>query len=191
MTPEELIERNVRNALVVQEGVLGLASEIASAARHISTAFAAGGKLLFFGNGGSAADATHAAAEFVGRFLVERQALPALSLTDNTSALSAISNDYGYERAFARQVEAFGRAGDVAVGISTSGSSANVVAAVEAARRQSLTTIALVGARPGAVSELADVVIAIPSQETPRIQEAHGLVIHLLCELVENCLPPS
>src|SRR5215470_5085461 len=134
-----------------------------------------GGKVLFFGNGGSAADAQHLAAEFTGRYLKERRALPALALHANTSSLTAIGNDYGFDFVFARQMEALGRKGDVAVGISTSGNSPNVLRALQVAREKSIFTIALTGASGGKMKQAVDCAICIPSEETPRIQECHIL----------------
>lgn len=167
---------------------------IAAAAELVAEALAAGHKLLLFGNGGSAADAAHVAAEFVGRYLVERRALPALALADNLSAVTAIGNDYGYDEVFARQVRALGTAGDVAVGLTTSGRSVNVVKGLEAAAEEGLVTIALTGADPGPVGAAASHQIAIPSSETPRIQEGQILAAHILCEWVEARLaedPPG
>jgi phosphoheptose isomerase len=146
----------------------------------------AGGKVLIFGNGGSAADAQHFAAELSGRFLRERAALPVLALTTDTSALTAIANDYGYEHVFARQLEAHGRAGDVAIGISTSGTSPSVVRALETARNRGLVTIAMTGRGGGLLAPLADHLIDVPHRETARIQEVHGMVVHIVCELVEE-----
>jgi D-sedoheptulose 7-phosphate isomerase len=145
-------------------------------------------KALFFGNGGSAADAQHLAAEFVGRYLRERGPMPALALNANSSAVTAIGNDYGYERVFARQVEAHAVRGDVAVGISTSGNSESVVEASIVARRLGLFTIALTGASGGRLRDVVDVLIAVPSDATPRIQECHILVGHALCDAVEQAI---
>jgi D-sedoheptulose 7-phosphate isomerase len=187
---EQLAQRRIRESLAVQERLLegDAVTALTRAAEAIATSFRSGGKLLLFGNGGSAADATHVAAEFVGRFLLERRALPALSLSDNPSSVTAIANDYAYERVFARQVEALGSAGDVALGISTSGRSANVLAGLEAARSGGLTTLALTGGDGGQMGEAADVCIIVPSDATPRIQEGHTLVAHILCELVEQAI---
>lgn len=149
-------------------------------------AFRRDGKLLLFGNGGSAADAQHTAAELVGRFRLNRRALPALALTVDTSVLTSVANDIAFDAVFARQVEALGRAGDVALGISTSGASKNVVAALEAARAAGLGTIALTGRDGGAVGRAADVHINVPSDSTPRVQEVHRTLLHVLCELVEH-----
>jgi len=169
--------------------------EITAAAEAIGAAAVAGNKVLLFGNGGSAADAVHIAAEFVGRYLVERRPLPALALNANISALTAIGNDYGFEEIFARQVTALGAAGDVAVGLTTSGRSPNVARGLEAASALGLTTIAMTGADPGPVGAAAALTIAIPSTETPRIQEGHMVAAHTICEWVEEAIgggePPS
>jgi D-sedoheptulose 7-phosphate isomerase len=192
MTTEQaqLAERRIRESIEAQQGLLepALIDSVVRAAEALADALRGGGKVLAFGNGGSAADATHLAAELVGRFLLERDGLPALSLSDNASALTAISNDFGYERVFARQVEALGRPGDVAVGISTSGRSPNVLAGLAAAREGGLATVALTGGDGGEMRQAAGVCIVVPSGDTPRIQEAHTLVAHLLCELVERAL---
>ncbi|MBN1353916.1 MAG: D-sedoheptulose 7-phosphate isomerase [Candidatus Omnitrophica bacterium] len=144
-----------------------------------------GGKLIVFGNGGSAADSQHMAAELVGRFKKERKALPAIALTTNSSILTALANDYDYGLTFARQVEALGKAGDVAIGISTSGKAANVIDAIAKAKKLGLTTIGLTGKDGGHLKDLADLPIVVESDDTPRIQEAHILIIHVLCELIE------
>ena len=144
-----------------------------------------GGKVLFFGNGGSAADAQHLAAELVGRFVRERAGLPAIALTTDSSILTAVGNDYGFEQVFARQIQALGRPGDVAVAISTSGNSANVLEGVKEARKRNLKTIGLTGTGGGALAQQADVAITIPSTSTARIQECHIAIGHLFCELVD------
>ena len=155
----------------------------------IRTALRAGHKLLLFGNGGSAADAQHIAAEFVGRFKIERTPLAAIALTTDTSALTAIANDYGYADVFARQVRALGRAGDVALAISTSGNSANVLRAVAACRRQGIKTVALTGGTGGKLAGATDWVLRVSgSTESARIQETHILVGHVICELVDEQL---
>lgn len=159
---------------------------ILDAGRRIGAALRAGGKLLVFGNGGSAADAQHFAAELVGRFQRERAALPALALTTDPSVVTALANDYGIEHVFRRQVEAHGRAGDVAFGITTSGRSKNVVEALRVARQRGLVTLGLTGRGGGAVRELVDVLIDVPHDSTQRIQEVHGMVVHLLCEILED-----
>lgn len=160
--------------------------EIVRAAEVVASSLAAGGKVLLFGNGGSASDASHVAAEFVGRFMRERRALPALSLCADHAALTAIANDYGFERVFARQVEACGVAGDVAVAISTSGRSANVLAGVRTARELGLATIGLTGGDGGSLADLVDVCLTVPSGATARIQESHILIAHVVCDLVEQ-----
>jgi D-sedoheptulose 7-phosphate isomerase len=155
----------------------------------VASALAAEHKVLLFGNGGSAADAQHIAAELVGRFLGERKALPAIALTTDTSALTAIANDYGYEQVFARQLLALGRAGDVAIAISTSGKSPNVLRAVEAARTLKMHVIGLTGGDGGALARLVDVSLCVSASTlSPRIQETHILIGHVLCELVDRRL---
>ena len=166
--------------------MLELAGErIAAAAELLVGSFRAGGKLLAFGNGGSAADAQHLASELAGRFDRERPGLPALALTANTSDLTAIGNDYGFERVFARLVEAHGREGDVVVALSTSGNSPNVIAGVETARARGLRSIGLVGKGGGLLASHCEVVIQVPSQVTARVQECHIAAVHVLCELVD------
>jgi D-sedoheptulose 7-phosphate isomerase len=161
---------------------------ITRAADALIAAYLAGHKALFFGNGGSAADAQHLAAEFLGRYLRERKPLPALALNTNTSAVTAIANDYGYEQTFSRQLQAFSSPGDIAVGISTSGNSCNIVGALVLARDLGLFTIALTGASGGQMQGLVDVLIAVPSEETPRIQECHILAGHAICDAVEGAI---
>jgi phosphoheptose isomerase len=159
---------------------------IVGAAATIRTAMAAGGKLLIFGNGGSAADAQHFATELVVRFERRRQAFAALALSTDTSVLTAAANDFGYDRVFARQVEALGRPEDVALGISTSGESANVLRGLEAAAARGLKTIALTGRDGGALGAAAAVHINVPEASTARVQEVHMTVIHAICALVER-----
>ena len=151
-----------------------------------------GGKLLFAGNGGSAADAQHMAGEFVSRFEFDRPGLAAVALTTDTSTLTAIGNDYGFERLFARQVQALGRAGDVLVVYSTSGGSPNILRALETARTQSVVTVGLTGNRGGPMNELCTHLLAVPSPDTPKIQEGHLVLGHILCGLVERAMftPP-
>ena len=156
------------------------------AAEAIRRTHSSGGKVLIFGNGGSAADAQHMAAELVNRFQKERKALAALALTTDTSVLTSIGNDYTFERVFDRQVEALGRPGDVALGITTSGDSANVVRGLEAARGIGMVTIALTGRDGGAAGRLADIHVNVPDVSTPRVQEVHLTLIHAICELVEG-----
>ena len=163
----------------------GSLDEVVRAARMIREAHAAGGKLLVFGNGGSAADAQHLAAELVNRFQREREAIAAVALTTDASILTSVANDFSFDRVFVRQIEALGRAGDVALGISTSGASANVVKGLETARARGLKTIALTGRDGGAVGKAADVHVNVPDESTARVQEVHGTLIHAICELVE------
>ena len=163
------------------------AADVAHAAGLIAEAFGAGGKLLICGNGGSAADAQHIAGEFVNQFLSkDRRALPALALTTDGGVLTCIANDNGFERVFARQVEAFGARGDVLLAITTSGNSPNVIAAAEQAREQGLKVVGLLGRDGGRVRELCDVALVVESADTQRIQETHNLVGHILCDLVER-----
>ena len=166
-----------------------IAPEVDAAAKILIDRLLAGARLLACGNGGSAADAQHIAAELTGRFLRDRRPLSALALHANGSSLTAVSNDYGYDHVFAREVQAHGRSGDVLLAISTSGRSKNVLLAMEAARAQGMTVIALTGANGGSSMQmLADVCLCVPSTDTPRIQELHAVVGHTLCELVENAL---
>lgn len=144
------------------------------------------GKVILFGNGGSAADSQHIAAELVGKFLKERKALPAIALTTNTSILTAIGNDYSYAQTFARQLDALAEKKDIAIGISTSGKAANVIEAIELANRKGITTIALTGGDGGGLAKIAKISIIVPSEVTPRIQEAHITIGHIICQLVED-----
>ena len=166
----------------------GFPEEIVRAADLIAEALREGKKLLVFGNGGSAADAEHICAELVGRFLRDRRGLPAIALSSNGAILTAWSNDKGFESVFERQIEALGQPGDVAWGISTSGNSPNVVAAMKAARAAGLRTIGLTGAGGGEVAAYSDVLLAVPVRETPQIQEAHMVTYHSICSIVEQRL---
>ncbi len=168
-----------------------LVDEIERAAETIVAALNSGRKVLFLGNGGSAADAQHLAAELVGRLAIERAALPALALTADTSVLTALGNDYGFDQVFARQVEAHGQAGDVLIAISTSGRSKNVLTALEAARGRGMRTIGLAGGSGGDMAELCDTCLKMPSRETQKIQEAHIVVGHIICGLVEQAIAPK
>ncbi|RME56005.1 MAG: SIS domain-containing protein [Deltaproteobacteria bacterium] len=162
------------------------ATRIVEAAERMSQAIAQGRKVICFGNGGSAADAQHLAAEFVTRYRKERRALPAIALTTDTSVLTSIGNDYGFEEIFARQIEALGQEGDVAVAISTSGNSPNVLRGVEAARQQGVDTIGLTGGNGGRLAEAVDLCLCVSgTTATGRIQEIHITIGHLLCELIE------
>ncbi|OGW75745.1 MAG: phosphoheptose isomerase [Omnitrophica bacterium RBG_13_46_9] len=159
---------------------------IEDAARRIIRAIKNGCKVIVFGNGGSAADSQHMVAELIGRFKKERKAIPALSLTTNTSSLTALSNDYSYDIIFRRQLEALAKEGDIAIGISTSGMANNVIEALTAAKGMGLETLALTGKDGGRVDSIADLSIVVRSHNTARIQEAHILIIHILCELIEE-----
>lgn len=165
-----------------------LSPAILSLADELAAVLSRGRSLLVFGNGGSAADAQHFAAEIVGRFKRERSAWPAVALTTDTSILTAIGNDYGFDRVFSRQVEALARPDDLVLGISTSGNSENVRQALVTARRIGCRTAALLGRDGGVIREIVDIPIVIPSDDTPRIQEAHSLIIHIVCDLVEKTL---
>lgn len=165
-----------------------LVEPITKCVELIVSALNNGHKVLTMGNGGSAADAQHLAAELVGRFLLERKALPAIALTTDTSILTAVGNDYGFDEIFKRQVEALARPGDILIGISTSGNSANVVRALEAGREIGVTTIGLLGRDGGDIGKLVDLALTVPAFDTPRIQEAQLFVMHTLCDLVERTL---
>jgi D-sedoheptulose 7-phosphate isomerase len=164
---------------------------IAQVAENIAYGLRQGNKILFFGNGGSAADAQHLAAEFVGRFGPDRSPLAGISLSTDTSILTALGNDYGYESVFSRQIEALGQPGDTAVAISTSGNSPNVIKAADIARSKGLFTIGLTGETGGILNDHVEVVFRVPSRRTPRIQETHLLLGHILCELVDRELFPQ
>lgn len=163
-------------------------ADIERAAQAMIASMAAGNKIMFCGNGGSAADSQHLAAELMGRYLRDRGPLPALALTVDTSALTAIGNDYGYVEVFARQLRGVGRSGDVLVGLSTSGNSANVIAAIEAARAMGVVTIGMTGTNSGRMDDLCDILIKVPATRTNRIQEMHIAVGHMLCGFVEDAL---
>jgi D-sedoheptulose 7-phosphate isomerase len=185
------ITGRLREAAAVTEAMSARAAEIARAAALVAESFQRGGKLLLCGNGGSAADCQHMAAEFVSRLTKEvtRPGLPAIALTTDTSYLTAYANDFGFDGVFARQIEALGAAGDVLLAISTSGSSRNVLAAVDAARRKAIAVIALAG-DGGPLAGAADVAIQVPSRDTQLIQQVHLAVEHLICQLVEQALYP-
>ncbi|MGH9971284.1 MAG: D-sedoheptulose-7-phosphate isomerase [Pyrinomonadaceae bacterium] len=185
----KLLERSLREHLETVQALLETrVGEIERTGEMICAALRDGRKVLLCGNGGSAADAQHIAAELVGRYELQRRAWPAIALTTDTSALTALSNDYGYDDVFARQVEALAGDGDVLIALSTSGTSANVVKAVETARRLGCKTIALTGGAGEPLASLCDAVVSVPSPRTSRIQEAHITVGHLWCELVDATL---
>jgi D-sedoheptulose 7-phosphate isomerase len=187
MERRSLIENVFREHISVLQTLFeSVGDVIISSGLALYEALAKGQKVLICGNGGSAADAQHFAAELAGRFEKERQGLPGIALTTDTSALTAIGNDYGFERIFARQVEALGRRGDVLVAISTSGNSPNVVSATESARAAGMKVIGLTGGDGGMMKQLCDHLIAIPSRRTARIQEMHITVIHIWCDLLDR-----
>jgi D-sedoheptulose 7-phosphate isomerase len=186
---DNILRKNIESSIEVHGRILeACLPAMTAAAGALIAAYRSGHKALFFGNGGSAADAQHLAAEFLGRYLRERRPLPAIALHANTSAVTAIANDLGYEHVFSRQLQALATAGDVAVGISTSGNSQNILEALTVARQMGVYTIGLTGASGGRMRELVDVLIAAPSNETPRIQECHILVGHALCDAVEQAI---
>ncbi len=177
--------RELVDAMLADPALMAAADRMAHVAVSV---FAEGGKLLIFGNGGSAADSNHIAAEFVGRYLNDRRPLPALSLAENQSSITAIGNDYDFDQVFARQVEAFGRPGDLAVGLTTSGNSKNVISALERAATLNLRTVAMTGGNPGKAGGAAELVVSIPSSLTPNVQHGHMLTAHIVCEWVEQRL---
>jgi len=186
MTDADRVAAAFRESARNFEALTKNADDVAAAARMIVAAMKGGGKAIFCGNGGSAADSQHLAAELMGRYLKEREPLPAVALTTDSSALTAIGNDYAFDEIFARQLRGLGKKGDVLIGISTSGNSRNVVAAIETARARGIASIALTGAAGGAMRALADLCIAVPSKDTPRIQEMHIAIGHMICDLVER-----
>jgi D-sedoheptulose 7-phosphate isomerase len=164
--------------------------QAAEIAARIVDSLRAGGKIIFFGNGGSSMDAGHLAAELLGRFYYDRPSLPAVSLADSTAAMTAIGNDYSYAEVFARQVRGLGVAGDVLVGLTTSGNSANVIAALQAGRELGMVTVSLTGANGGGVADVSDVCVQVPTTDTPRVQEACMHLGHSICEIVEATIYP-
>jgi D-sedoheptulose 7-phosphate isomerase len=183
----EAVVRALKEAAAAHERMTANVAPVVAVAEAIITSLGQGGSVLVFGNGGSAADAQHFAAELLGRFEQERRAWPAIALTTDTSAMTAIGNDYGFDRVFSRQLEALGRKGDVAIGISTSGNSPNVLRALETANERGLITVALTG-RGGEAGTLAAHHIAVPETRTARVQEVHATLLHVICELVEKGL---
>jgi D-sedoheptulose 7-phosphate isomerase len=188
---EQLAQQTIQESIALQQTLLAAESLVRLLARvgtAMATALSKGRKILLFGNGGSAADAQHIAAEFVGRYRMERPSLPAIALTTDTSALTAIGNDYAFEDVFARPLEALGNRGDVAMGFSTSGKSPNVLKAMAAARKKGLVTVGLTGQSGEALVRQVDFCFRVPSVDTPRVQEAHALIGHILCDMVEKLL---
>jgi D-sedoheptulose 7-phosphate isomerase len=185
------VSRSIESSITVKQKLLSSVDVVSSVARVseiLIEALRNGNKPLLFGNGGSAADAQHIAAELVGRFAFNRPPLPALALSVNTSCVTAIGNDYGFDLVFARQLQALARAGDVAIGLSTSGNSPNILRAFEVAKNLRVHTVALTGEGGGKLKGVADHCICVPSNETPRIQECHILIGHVVCELVEQAI---
>lgn len=185
------IQSQIQSSIQVKQDLLNnttLLNQIADAAQHIIKTYQNNGKTLLAGNGGSAADAQHIAAEFVGRYYFDRPSIPSIALSTDTSIITAISNDYGYEDLFARQVNGYGQAGDVFIGISTSGNSANILKAIEVCKQKQITSIVLTGQTGGKMDGAADICIKVPSTDTPRIQESHILIGHMICYLVEDAL---
>ncbi len=186
---KEQIEQLIQASIDVKLEVLAnkeLQKNLGRCVTAIVTAFKNGNKVLFCGNGGSAADAQHLAAEFSGRFYTDREALPAEALHVNTSYMTAVANDYSYDVVYSRMIQGIGKAGDVLVGLSTSGNSGNIVKAFETAKQKGMTTIGFTGASGGKIKELSDLLINVPSTDTPRIQESHILLGHIICQLVEE-----
>lgn len=183
----EVVSRTLTGAIRLHEQAqtASVAATVAATEQMVAS-LRSGGKILVCGNGGSASDSQHFAAELVGRFERERRALPSIALTTDTSILTAIGNDYAYDRVFARQVEAVGRPGDVLLGISTSGGSRNVLEAFRVAKSGGLTTIALTGRDGGVVGAAADIHVNVPSTSTARVQEVHRTLMHAMCELIER-----
>ena len=186
MTPDDIARRFQESGEVKLQFARTHADRIATVAALLSTAVQSGRKILLFGNGGSATDASHIATEFVGRYDRDRLPLPALALTADTAALTCIANDYGYEDVFARQIDALGQPGDVAIAISTSGNSPNVVKGVETAGKKDLITVGWTGRDGGKLAALVDHLFLVPSHVTARIQECHITLGHVLCEMVEE-----
>ena len=186
---KEFIEHSLQHGIAAKKQFAEQSSEsLLALVDLLASTFTDGGKVLIFGNGGSAADAQHLAAEFVNRFLIDRPPLAAVALTTDTSVITSIGNDFSFDDIFAKQVTALGREGDVALGISTSGNSANVVLGIEAAVRQGMKTAVLTGEGGGRLADMADIVLAVPSRKTPVIQEVHLWIEHLICQLVDEVL---
>lgn len=186
MSKEEEAIRGIEDSISLKRQLQREAKTLVAIAEVLVEAFQNGNKVLLLGNGGSAADAQHIACELAGKFYRDREALPAIALTTNTSALTAIANDYGYEAVFLRQLQGLVKGGDVVIGISTSGNSPNVLLAMEEAKRRGAVTVAFTGQARGRLSELADYVLSVPSKDPPHIQEAHITAGHIICHLVEE-----
>ncbi len=188
---ENIIKQHIEESVQTKQRILSdstLLANIKQAAELLIEAYQSGKKTLLAGNGGSAADAQHIAGEFVSKFYFDRPGIPSIALTTDTSILTAVGNDYGFEQLFARQVQAQGSAGDVFIGISTSGNSRNILTALQTCKKEGIKTIGLTGEKECQMDQLCDIVIKIPSTSTPRIQESHIMVGHILCCLVEEAL---
>ena len=186
MNTVEMIKSELEGHLAAIKATFALEADIKKACETAVATLKAGGKILLCGNGGSAADAQHIAAELTGRYKTERGALAGIALTTDTSALTAIGNDYGYEFVFSRQLEALGRKGDLLIAISTSGNSGNVIKALELARKIGIKTIGLSGRTGGAMNELCELNLVVPSNDTPRIQEMHIMIGHIICQAIDD-----
>jgi D-sedoheptulose 7-phosphate isomerase len=187
-----LVRSRLQDSIASKQAMLDsrCVEQAADIAARIVDSLRAGGKIIFFGNGGSSMDAGHLAAELLGRFYYDRPSLPAVSLADSTAAMTAIGNDYSYAEVFARQVRGLGVAGDVLVGLTTSGNSANVVAALRAGRELGMVTVSLTGANGAGVSQVSDICVRVPTTDTPRVQEACMHLGHSICEIVEATIYP-
>jgi len=185
---KELIKESLIQSIKTKESLLSQVDIIEKIANEIITAYKKNKKVLICGNGGSAADSQHFVAELVGRYKKERKGLAAIALTTNTSILTAIGNDYGFEKIFSKQVEALGEKGDILIGISTSGNSKNVIEAVNESKKKGIKSVCLLGCEGGLLKNLADITLIVNSKDTPRIQEAHITIIHIICDLVEKGL---
>lgn len=194
---KEQISKIIQASVSVKEQILkdeAMLNTVARCSEAITQAFKNGNKVLFCGNGGSAADAQHLAAEFSGRFYTDRKALPAEALHVNTSYITAVANDYSYDVVYSRMIDGIGRPGDVVVGLSTSGNSGNILKAFESARKIGMITVGFTGATGGKMKDLSDYLLNVPSTDTPRIQESHILLGHIICQLVEEAyfnIPPK
>lgn len=185
---EDVIRRSIQQSISTKQGLSSHSGKIAQIINELLSAYKNNRKILICGNGGSAADSQHFAAELVGRFKKDRKALPAIALTTDTSIITAISNDYGFENVFSRQVVALGEKGDILIGISTSGNSKDIIRAVKEAKGIGMKTICLLGCKGGALNGMCDLGLVVDSDDTPRIQECHILIIHIICEMIERTL---
>ena len=186
---DQIITQSLHDSVAAKEAFIATQKDkVLTLVGWIVDSMRAGGKMLIFGNGGSAADAQHLAAEFVNRFLIDRPPLPAIALTTDSSIITSVGNDFSFDDIFTKQIQALGKEGDIALGISTSGNSPNVVNAIEEARKLGLKTAVLTGGNGGKLLALADLVLNVPTDQTPHIQEAHLWIEHLLCQLVDQAL---